>query len=93
MARKTKNYTEDFKKQIVALKINGKATAKTAKEYGIAKSTIIKWVDDYSQSGAFKSKDNRTDEENGLLRLCKENKQLQMENDNLKQAVLIMARK
>lgn len=56
MAGKTKNYTEDFKKQIVALKINGKAKAEIAKEYGIAKSTIIKWVDDYSQSGSFKAK-------------------------------------
>lgn len=93
MAGKTKNYTEDFKKQIVALKTNGKATAEIAKEYGIAKSTIIKWVNDYSKSGSFKAKDNRTDEENELLRLRKENKQLQMENDILKQAALIMARK
>lgn len=93
MAGKTKNYTEEFKKQIVALKMNGKSTAEIAKEYGIAKSTIVKWVNDYSKSGSFKAKDNRSDEENELLRLRKENKQLQMENDILKQAALIMARK
>ena len=48
---------------------------------------------DYSNSGSFKAKDNRTDEENELLRLRKENKQLLMENDILKQAALIMVRK
>ena len=79
MAGKTKNYTDDFKKQIVALKLNGKSTSDIAKEYQIAKSTIIKWVNDYSKSGSFKAKDNRSDEENELLRLSKENKRLMME--------------
>ena len=93
MAGKTKNYTDDFKKQIVALKLNGKFTSDIAKEYQIAKSTIIKWVNDYSKSGSFKAKDNRSDEENELLRLRKENKRLMMENDILKQAALIMGQK
>ena len=93
MARKSTNYTDDFKKQIVALKQNGKSTADISKEYDIAKSTINKWVKDYRNSGSFKAKDNRTDEENELIRLRKENKQLLMENDILKQAALIMARK
>ena len=56
-------------------------------------STINKWVKDYNNSGSFKAKDNRTDAENELIRLRKENKQLLMENDILKQAALIMARK
>ncbi len=93
MAGKTKNYTDDFKKQIVALKLNGKSTSDIAKEYQIAKSTIIKWVNDYSKSGSFKAKDNRSDEENELLRLRKENKRLMMENDILKQAALIRGQK
>ena len=93
MAGKTKNYTDEFKKQIVALKQNGKSTSDISREYGITKSTIIKWVNDYSKSGSFKAKDNRTEEENELIRLRKENKQLTMENDILKQAALIMARK
>jgi transposase len=41
MAGKTKNYREEFKKQIVALKQNGKSIADISKEYEIAKSTII----------------------------------------------------
>ena len=93
MARKSINYTEEFKKQIVALKENGKSTVHISKEYDVSKSTINKWVKDYSTSGSFKAKDNCSDEENELLRLRKENKQLLMENDILKQAALIMARK
>ena len=40
-----------------------------------------------------KKKDNRTDEENRLIELEKEVRQLRMENDILKQAALIMGRK
>ena len=68
-------------------------TVELAQEYGIAKFTIVKWVKDYSRTGSFKAKDNRSEEENELIRLRKENKQLLMENDILKQAALIMARK
>ncbi len=93
MAGKTRNYTDDFKKQIVALRQSGKPAADIAKEYQIAKSTVIKWANDFSSSGSFKEKYNRTDEENELIRLRKENKQLLMENDILKQAALIMGRK
>lgn len=93
MAGKTRNYTDEFKKQIVALKQNGKSTSELAREYQIAKSTIVKWTNDYKNTGSFKAKDNRTDEENELIRLRKENKQLLMENDILKQAALIMGRK
>ena len=93
MAKKLIHYTDDFKRQIIALKQNGKSVSDISREYSVAKSTINKWVKDYSNSGSFKAKDNRTDEENELLRLRKENKQLLMENDILKQAALIMARK
>ena len=47
MARKSTNYTDEFKKQIVALKQNGKSTADISREYDIAKSTINKLVKDY----------------------------------------------
>jgi len=43
--------------------------------------------------GSFKESDNRTPEEKELIELRKQNKQLLMENDILKQAALIMGRK
>ena len=47
----------------------------------------------YNNTGSFKASDNRTEEEKELIRLKKENQQLRMENDILKQAALIMGRK
>ena len=44
MARKSTNHTDDFKKQIVALKQNGRSTVDISREYDIAKSTINKCV-------------------------------------------------
>jgi len=92
-SNRSKRYTDDFKNQIVSLVNNGKSITDTAEEYNIAKSTVSKWCRDYSSSGSFKAKDNRTEEENELIRLRKQNQQLKMENDILKQAALIMGRK
>ncbi len=90
---KGKLYTDEFKKQIVALYNNDKSPSNILKEYGIARATLYKWVSEYKNSGSFKAKDNRTDEENELIKLRKEIQQLKMENDILKQAALIMGRK
>lgn len=92
MAR-SKNYTEEFKMQIAQLTKTGKSISEIAREYNLAKSTVSKWVRDYNNSGSFKAKDNRTDEENELIALRKRNKELEMEVDILKQAALIMGRK
>ena len=93
MSGKTKNYTEEFKKQIVMLSKSGRSANSIAKEYGISKSSVTKWVRDFNNSGSFKAKDNRTPEENELIELRKRVKELEMEADILKQAALIMARK
>ena len=45
------------------------------------------------ESGSFHEKDNRTPEQEELIRLRKEIQQLKMENDILKQAALILGRK
>lgn len=86
-------YTDEFKKKIVELRKNGKPLLDIAKEYGIARSSISTWMGQYENSGKFNIKDNLSDSEKELRALRKENKQLLMENDILKQAALIMARK
>lgn len=93
MSGKVRNYTDEFKLQIVSLVKSGKTSSIIAKEYGIAKSSVTKWVRDFNKSGSFKAKDNRTSEENELIALRKRVKELEMEADILKQAALIMARK
>ena len=93
MSKSKKSYTKDFKIQIVSLINNGKSINSTALEYGLSTSTVHKWVKNFNNSGSFKVSDNRTEEENKMLALEKEIKQLRMENDILKQAALIMGRK
>lgn len=44
-------------------------------------------------TGSFKEKDNRSEEEQELIQLRKKVKQLEMENDILKQAALILGRR
>jgi transposase-like protein len=55
--------------------------------------TFDHWISQSGNSGSFKAKDNRIPEQNELIVLRKELKQLRMENDTPKQAALIMARK
>jgi transposase len=94
MSKKNQNsYTDEFRKQIVAIYENGKDVSTISKEYGISKQTIYTWIRKANNSGSFRDRDNRTSEENELIELRKENKRLLMENDILKQAALIMARK
>ena len=93
MSKQKQHFTEEFKKQMVAMYNSGKSATAIAREYGMSKSTLHKWIYSYNNSGSFKAKDNRTDEENELIELRKRNKQLEMEVDILKQAALIMAKR
>ena len=86
-------YPEEMKRKVVKLANNGKKIKDILDEYGMARSTLHKWIKDYNNSGSFSAKDNRSDKEKELIKLQKENKQLKMENDILKQAALIMGRK
>ncbi len=89
----SKRYTDEFKKQIVELIKSGKRPKDVVEEYQISRATVNKWVKDFDNSGSFKAKDNRTAEENELIELRKQNAELKMEVDILKQAALIMGRK
>jgi transposase len=90
-ARRT--FTSEFKEQIVQLYLNGKPRKEIIREYDLTPSSLDKWVNQSQSSGSFKEKDNLTPEEQELNKLRKEIKQLQMENDILKQAALILGRK
>jgi len=86
-------YTDEFREQISKLVISGKTISQIASDYSLAKSTVLKWAEKYKKTGSFRDADNRSEAEAELIRLRKENKQLLMENDILKQAALIMARR
>ena len=93
MVKTTKRYTEEFKRQIVELKKSGRGTTELMREYDLTKTSINAWVHQYDKTGSFCAAENMTDSEKELRVLRKENKQLRMENDILKQAALILGRK
>jgi len=91
--RKRRTFTKEFKEQVVLLYTSGKPRSEIIKEYELTPSAFDKWVRQYKDSGLFEEKDNRTPEQEELIKLRKENQRLAMENDILKQAALIMGRK
>lgn len=92
--RRTKRtYSEEQKKQLVELYNHGKSRSEIIREYDLTASAFNRWVRRINASGSSHDKDNRTPSEQELLSLRKENMQLRMENDVLKQAALIFARK
>lgn len=93
MSGKRRTFTTDFKKQVVVLYENGKSRQDIVSEYELTASSLDRWIKQFQQSGSFKEKDNRSSEEQELIKLRKRNKQLEMEVDILKQAALIMGRK
>lgn len=91
--RPRREFTEEFKLQMVKLYNSGKSAAEIVREYDLTRSAFMNWVQKYNNTGSFKACDNRTEEEKELIRLKKENQQLRMENDILKQAALILGQK
>ena len=91
--RERRTFTTEFKQQMVQLYQNGKPRKEIIKEYELTPSSLDKWINQSENTGSFKEKDNLSLEESELIRLRKENKQLLMENDILKQAALILGRK
>lgn len=91
--RKRRSFTAEFKQQMVLLYLNGKPRSEIIKEYDLTASAFDKWIKQHQNSGSFKEADNKTPEQIELDRVLKENKQLKMENDILKQAALILGRR
>ena len=91
--RPRREFTEEFKLQILKLYNSEKSASEIVKEYDLTRSAFANWVQKYNKTGSFKACDNRTEEEKEIIRLKKENQQLKMENDILKQAALILGQK
>ena len=91
--RAIRKYSDDFKKQMVQLIENGKKRSELVREYELTPSALERWIHQFRTTGSFHVNDNLTDEQRELIQLRKQNKQLLMENDILKQAALIMGRK
>lgn len=86
-------FTEEFRRQMVALADSGKPRAEAMREHGLGKSTPGRWIRRVHACGSTAAADNRTPEQNRLIGLERENARLRMEVDALKQAALVFARK
>ena len=91
--RPRRSFTDEFKNQIVQLHASGKRKCDIMRDYQLTASLMDRWIKQANTSGSFKEKDNRTPEEQELIELRKRNMQLEMENDILKQAALILGQK
>ena len=74
--RERREFTEEFKLQMVSLYNNGKPRCEIIREYDLTPSAFNSWVRKYNATGSFKACDNRTEEEKELIKLIKENQQL-----------------
>ena len=76
-----REFTKEFKQQMVSLHASGKPASEIIREYELTASSFHKWVKQFNNTGSFKEADNRNPEDKELIALRKQNKQLLMEND------------
>lgn len=91
--RKRTTYSNEFKLQMVELYNNGKPAKEITEEYELSPASIHNWVRALRENGTTKQVSKMTLEQRESLEKDKRIKQLEMENDILKQAALIMGRK
>ena len=91
--RKRRTFTEEFKFQMVQLYLSGKSAQEITEAYDLSPASIHTWVRQFTNTKSFKETDNLTEDQRDLIKQEKRIKELEMENDILKQAALIMGRK
>ncbi len=88
------NYTPEFKKKIVRLRLEEGRTIKSiTTEYSISKETIRRWCNELKEE-CRTSPDTKTEYDNmkGMLKLKRENEELRKENLFLKKAAAFFAK-
>ena len=62
--RPKREFTEEFKQQMVQLYNSGKSKADINREYDLTPSALNRWIQRINTSGSTKEADNRSPEEN-----------------------------
>ncbi len=89
-----KQYTEEFKREAVALVTDqGNTLVGASRNLGINRDMLRRWKRELEKQGAvaFPGKGHQTPEQAELHRLRAENRRLQMERDILKKATAFFA--
>jgi transposase len=90
MARGQKQYTDEFKSTMVELYNSGKSLAELSSEYALSKSTIVGWINKNKPITVEKDKTITAADYQAVL---KKLARIEEENDILKKAMGIFARK
>ncbi len=85
-----KHYNEDFKKMVVDLYHSGSSVKQLSDEYGISETALYKWIKQFSP---IQVSQDETMTLQDMKQLQKEIARLQEENEILKKAMAIFARK
>ncbi len=91
MAHNGNRYPEEFKRQIIDLYLSGKSVTELANEYGLVEQTIYKWKKFYAPT--IQVDENQTISVKEYKDLQKKMRELEMENEILKKATAIFAKK
>ena len=94
MGRKRPHYTAEFKAEAVRLyHASGKSVTAAARDIGIAKATLMKWVRQAEiDAGRGPQGALTTEEREELIRLRRENRQIRQERDFLKKVSAFFAK-
>ena len=85
-----KKFNDDFKKMVVDLYRSGSLVKHLSNEYGVSEVTIYKWIKRYSPMDL---EDGTSITPDDFNQLQKQIRRLQEENEILKKAMTIFARK
>ncbi len=91
MAHNGTRYPEELKRQIIDLCLSGKSVTELANEYGLVEQTIYRWKKLYAPT--IKVDENQTISMKEYNDLQKKMRELEMENEILKKATAIFAKK
>ena len=95
MTTKRKTFTKAFKQEAVRLLEQGnQSAADIARELGIKRNQLYKWQEQIQikGEGVFPGKGRRSDKDDELAKLKRENDRLKEENEILKKAARYFAR-
>jgi len=90
MSKNGIRYSDEFKQQIVDLYNSGQSVIELSREYGVTTVTIYKWIKQHSPVKIADDKEITAKEYQSMQKRIAE---LEMENEILKKATAIFARK
>lgn len=89
MGKKQARYTEEFKSMIIKLYREGKSPSEIMSEYGLSKTALYKWVNESKEITVENEQFSALEIKQFKARI----KELEAENDILKKAMTIFAKK